>query len=393
MNPVKFSIHKKLKICVPLLASLAFGTLPITAHAGLTFVIKCLDSKGKPLYSDSSAAARAVCSADQLIPSVKVQTPAVTPAVETKPASTAGKVVTDSVFSSTSFWYTPIPRYVNLHANTEAMKQDFLRQRKQYYGTVNIATQEYSSPVFTVGKDVKPVKVSWNNCAKKSWIDPSWLEQMAAVPIPSYALQSKGSDGEMTIYQPSTDTIWELWKAGKDEKGNWNACWGGRMQNASKSNGVFTSYYGTTATSLPFLGGQITKEELDRGEIKHAIGIALVDLAAYNIFSWPANRSDGNARGIIPEGTRFRLDPTVDVEKLNLTRAGKTIAKAAQVYGFVVWDKAGAITMRAQNEISYKAEGIATPYKDHWTGNSTWPVLQNFPWDKLQFLPMNYGKF
>ena len=31
------------------------------------------------------------------------------------------------------------------------------------------------------------------------------------------------------------------------------------------SDGTFYKYYGTTATSLPFLGGQITAEELARG--------------------------------------------------------------------------------------------------------------------------------
>ena len=96
----------------------------------------------------------------------------------------------------------------------------------------------------------------------------------------------------MSIYQASTDTLWEFWKARK-VNGKWQGCWGGRLAYASKSDGTFESYYGTTATSLPFIGGQITAEELQRGSIKHVMGISLVELEKASIFSWPAHRSDG----------------------------------------------------------------------------------------------------
>jgi hypothetical protein len=59
---------------------------------------------------------------------------------------------------------------------------------------------------------------------------------------------------------------------------------------------------------------------LQRGEIKHVLGIALVDAEKWSIYSYPANRSDGynptDAPNRIPEGLRFRLDPTVDVDAL-----------------------------------------------------------------------------
>jgi hypothetical protein len=199
----------------------------------------------------------------------------------------------------------------------------------------------------------------------------------------------------MTVYQPSSDTIWEFWQT-RNQGGVWQACWGGRIQGASKSSGIFSGSYGTTATGLPFLGGQITAEELQRGEIRHAIGISLVEVAAWNVVSWPANRSDGynpnNAPNRIAEGQRFRLDPTVDVAALNIHPVAKIIAKAAQKYGFVVWDKAGAISLRAQNPKSYTVLGQANPYNALFNGTAEYAVLNGFPWNRLQFLPMNYGK-
>ena len=215
------------------------------------------------------------------------------------------------------------------------------------------------------------------------------------MPIPAYAEPADGTDAEMTIYQPSTDTIWEFWQARK-AGGQWQACWGGRMQNASKTPGIWPHPYGTTATGLPFLGGQITAEELQRGEIQHAMGIGLVDLESSNVFSWPANRSDGdNPKGApnrIPEGLRFRLNPSVNVDALKMHPVGRIIAKAAQKYGFVVWDKGGAIVLRAQNPKSYTNHGQADPYPALFKGTPSYAILDGFPWDRLQFLPMDYGK-
>lgn len=307
----------------------------------------------------------------------------------------AQSLITDAVFSPTSFWYTPIPANAPLHANSANFVKEIIRQKAAYYGTVMINTREYTSPVYIASAGAPTVKVTQWDCQKKGYSDASLAEQWAAVPIPDYAVQSKGTDGEMTVYQPSTDTVWEFWQAKKVD-GKWQACWGGRLQNASTSSGAFYKYYGTTATSLPFLGGQITAEELQRGEIRHAIGFSVVDAEAAGIFSWPANRSDGlnplNLANRIPEGLRFRLDPTVNVDALPMSKAGKVIAKAAQKYGFVVWDKAGALSLRAQNAVSYTAQGQSDPYPALFEGKPNYAVLNGFPWDRLQFLPKDYGK-
>jgi hypothetical protein len=135
---------------------------------------------------------------------------------------------------------------------------------------------------------------------------------------------------------------------------------------------------------------------LQRGEIRHVLGIALVDTEKWSVVSYPANCSDGynpkDAPNRIPEGLRFRLDPTVDVGALKMHPVGKTIAKAAQKYGFVVWDKAGAITLRAQNPKSYTKLGQPDPYPALFNGAPVYAILNGFPWERLQFLPMDYGK-
>lgn len=299
------------------------------------------------------------------------------------------------VFAPTSFWYQAIPTDAPLHPNSANFVTEFLRQKKAYYGTVGINTTAYACPIYVVGPDVKPVQVSEWDCQNKGFKDPKLAAQWRAVPIPDYAAPADGTDGEMSIYQPSTDSLWEFWQARKVD-GQWQACWGGGMQNVSKNAGIWERPYGTTATSLPFMGGQITPDELRRGAIEHSMGIALVDLEKHSVISWPAVRSDGhnpkNEPNRIPEGLRFRLDPNVDVETLNLSPVGKIIARAAQKYGFVVWDKAGAITLRADNPKSYTQRGEKDPYPQLFGGKPAWSILQGFPWEKLQFLPVDYGK-
>ncbi|HEX9172378.1 MAG TPA: DUF4124 domain-containing protein [Telluria sp.] len=323
------------------------------------------------------------------------QVPTSTTLAEVAIVTAPAPLVTDAIFAPGSFWYAPIPANAPLHANSAGFVADFLRQKKAYYGTVNINTSAYASPVYIAASDTPTTKVGYSNCQKKSYPEPGLEAQWAAVPIPAFALPADGSDAEMTVYQPSTDTLWEFWVT-RQIAGGWQACWGGKMSNVSASDGTWPHPYGTTATGLPFVGGQITAEELSRGEIRHAIGISLVEAEAASVVSWPARRSDGHnpqaAPNRIPEGLRLRLDPAIQVDALPMSTAGKIIARAAQKYGFVVWDKAGALSIRAQNPKSYTALGKPDPYVALFAGQPSYAVLNGFPWDRLQFLPKDYGK-
>lgn len=304
-------------------------------------------------------------------------------------------LATDAIFASNSFWYKPIPKTVLLDPKSKLYVAEFLRQKGAYHGTVSISVYSYTSPVYVAPTNAATTTVAMWDCQNKGEHDGDLARQWAQVPIPANARAAVGTDGEMTVYQPSTDSLWEFWQM-RNRNGRWEACWGGKMTNVSTNDGIWPNPYGTTATGLPFLGGQITAEELQRGEIRHVMGISLVELEDASVFSWPATRSDGHNPGRagnrIAQGTRFRLDPDVDIDALDMSAAGKVVARAAQKYGFVVWDKAGAIVIRAQNAQSYIAQGQPDPYPALFDGKEEWAVLQGFPWDKLQFLPRDYGK-
>lgn len=328
------------------------------------------------------------------------------------PAVTTSSISLYRVFSPQSFWYQPIPANAPLNPNSAAYTQNLVDQIQTHYNNVNLNTTSYAASIYFVqtnggAKDVtwvdgtpvypvaKTVNVGFNDCQNKGWTDPNLIAQWQNVPIPVGAKPASGTDSEMSIYDLSTHTLWDFWVMSQTN-GQWQACWGGRIQNTTQNAGMFPNPYGTTATGLPFIGGEISAEDLAKGQINHVMGISLVNAATWNVFSWPANRSDGynpfNAPNQIPEGTRLRLDPSVNVDALNLTPVGRMIAKAAQTYGFVIWDKAGAVSLRMVNPNTYTLAGKPDPYPALFGGMASWQVLQNFPWNKMQFMPNNYGQ-
>jgi hypothetical protein len=336
------------------------------------------------------------------------QTPVAAPVVT--PTSTPSVT---RVFSSQSFWYQPIPANATLNSLSAVYAKNLVAQIvNRYNGTTALNTTSYAAPIYFVqtvggaktvtwqdGMPIYPVaqtvNVGFNDCQNKGWTDPKLIAQWQNVPIPAGATEANGTDSEMSIYDISTKTLWDFWVM-RQNNGQWTACWGGRIQHTDQSDGIYPNPYGTTATGLPFIGGEISAQELKDGVINHVMGISLASPAKWPTFSWPANRTDGynldNQTHAIPEGTRMRLDPSVNVDALNLTPVGKIIAKAAQKYGFVVWDQAGSVSLRAVNPMTYTLAGQADPYPALFGGMANWQVLQNFPWDKMQFMPNNYGK-
>ncbi|HIW28657.1 MAG TPA: malectin [Candidatus Luteococcus avicola] len=306
--------------------------------------------------------------------------------------NTSGRAVG---FASNSFFFQDVSQ-APLAANSAAQAADLAKQVRDYYGGVAaFNAHQYNVALETVGADVPTVDVTWVDCQKKGSL-PADIYTGAAyfkkVPIPAEAAPAVGTDGQLSIYQPSTDRLWEFWKA-KKVGNTWQACWGGRIDKVSTNLGYFRESYGVSATNVSLTGGMITLADVRRGSINHAMSVAIINPAPYQQISWPAQRSDGHpaSKGLIREGQRFRLDPSLDLSKYDLTPMGRMVAEAAQTYGFIVTDKSGAVAVPTESGLREKA----TTGRNPWDTLLTVPdykVLENFPWDKTQFMPLDYGK-
>jgi hypothetical protein len=179
------------------------------------------------------------------------------------------------------------------------------------------------------------------------------------------------------------------------------------MEDVSRSPGHFRDVssplgglseqfgWGATATSMPLAAGMITKDDLERGRIDHAIAIGLPNLsAAASIIdskrhAWPAQRSDGKSTlaNAVPEGARFRLDPALDLSALTPSPFVRMLAEAAQRYGFVVQDGSGGTVLYGEDPSPYERRGERNFY-DTFIGPRPTGFLNAFPWDRLQLVQM-----
>jgi hypothetical protein len=300
------------------------------------------------------------------------------------------------VFGPRSVWKADV-RKAPKARNSQAMVADLTRQVTQHWGGVAaFNAYRYNTSFYTVRKSQRLVTVKFDDCQGKRYV-PSGLYgaggQFVDVPIPDGARPAAGTDGSLTIHQPSTDRMWDFWKAQKLRDG-WHACWGGRMDKVSTSPGYFANGFGTTATGLSSVGGTIGIREAESGRIDHAMALQLIAPAVWHRLSYPAQRSDGwsTLENAIPEGTRLRLDPRVDVGRLGLHPVAAAIARAAQRYGFIVTDKSGAVSVVAESGIGTQTATGRDPWATLLRGTPDYAVMRNFPWSSLQALPQNWGK-
>lgn len=306
--------------------------------------------------------------------------------------------VTDNGFSPVGPWNTPLPPTVPLAPDSAAVVNNIVQDMQNNFGTWALNTDTYSSPIFTVGPTTPTQNWAYTDCQGTGGGQIT-ASSFANVPTPPDLIASQGTDEETAIYQPSTGTYWDFWRAQEDSTGHWSACWGGKITDYPHNPGIFANPLGATATGLPLGAFVIRISELQRGHIDHAINLITVRTQA-NCFSWPANRDDGNTAGSdIPcEGQRFRLNPDFDVNSL-YSPVARMVARAMQVYGAVITDKGGAVVTQAEDPRPYEAgHGGVNPYpalldpQNLYPGYAQYVALGEIPLNQLQALPLDYGQ-
>jgi hypothetical protein len=270
----------------------------------------------------------------------------------------------------------------------------------RYNGVAAFNYDAYNVAFFTAHPSTPETTVIWDNCQNKAQVPAALYDRAAGahfvgVPIPAKAVPSKGSDGELTIWRPATHQLWELWRARKRADG-WHACWGGRIDHFWSNRGHFRQPMGVSASGMELASGVVGIKEMQAGHIDHALAIGLPEVANYSTWSYPANRSDGQlptgTRHAIMEGQRFRLDPSIHVASLRLTPIAAAVARAAKRYGFIVTDVAGTLTISTESGANAAHQTGTNPWLAMMGGLPSWEIMRNFPWDRLQALPVDYGK-
>jgi hypothetical protein len=303
-------------------------------------------------------------------------------------------------FSPSSFWNQPVPASAPVDPRSAQMVAQLTAevQHEQAAGSgpwIN-ATHD-GVPIITAPANQPTVRVALRGSNGET--DPPLAAAWSAVPLPTDAQPSTG-DEDLAVWQPSTDRMWEFFGMTRTS-GSWEARWGGAMQNVSSNPGVYgpgawpgaQPYWGVTATSLPLVGGAMTIQQLQAGNINHALALAIPRPRA-GVFAVPAKRTDGSSSlpDALPEGARLRLDPNLDLHSLGLPPVTLAIAEAAQRYGILVRDMSGNIAFAAQDPLTGTGTAQPDPYSGPnglFQGASPLSLLAKFPWNRLEVLKLD----
>ncbi len=298
-------------------------------------------------------------------------------------------------FSPSSVWNRVLSPQARIDPSSTAMVaslNEAVQHEEQEKSGPWINTKNYSVPIYTVSATQPTVPVTLVRHTPEPPLSAAW----SAVPLPEGAQPAGGTDAALVVWQPSSDRMWEFWQLHQTEEG-WQAVWGGAIQHASRNSGVFgprawpgaKTYWGVSASSLALAGGVITIEDLERGEIDHALAISLPEIRQ-GVFATPAERTDGRSANpsSLPEGARLRINPNVDLASRQMPPLTRMLAEAAQRYGILVRDYSTVAAFSAEDPVPTGSSPYTGP-EGFFEGRSPSELLASFPWADLQVLAMN----
>lgn len=250
-------------------------------------------------------------------------------------------------FASSSSWNTPI-----------APGATFTPVAWPAEARFGVAWDSYS-PAIHLSAPSDPV-VSVSHPA--SWGRPAGTLR---IRLPADADGAVGTDGELLVIEG--DVVHNFWQFRRQ---------GGETATA-KSYAAANLVTGSGwASTSPFLGagivaagssqlaGLLVQAETDRGEIAHALQIAIDAAYAKPGHTGEAIYGDGrNPAGLVQEGTRLAIPAAVTMPG-GLSPLGQKVFRAYQRYGAFVIDVAGGVTnLRAQAN-AYDRATIAALERD-----------------------------
>jgi len=296
-------------------------------------------------------------------------------------------------FSPTSFWNTAPAENAPLDPESAPLITALQTEVEAELTVGNgpwINTIRYSVPIYTVPADQPTVRVQLVGSSSTAL-----QAAFAHVPLPP-GRPAAGTDGHLVVWQPSKNRLWEFWRLQRTPEGP-KASWGGAISSVSTNPGAYGPEawpgaepgWGATASSLSIAGGLITFEDLQLGQINHALALAVPQIRA-GVYSLPARRSDGKSTSplALPEGAHLRLDPDLDLSTLQMPRITRLIAEAAQRYGIFIRDGSSVVTFYAQDPVNAPENPYPGPdgyFEDDFPNQ----LLASFPWNRLQLLPMD----
>lgn len=278
-------------------------------------------------------------------------------------------------FGSTSYWNTPLPADAPLDPNSAAMMAWLQGDNTTNYIHLAGASANglWGNPIYW-STDKDPTYSVINTCR---FNQPPEFGQMR---IPVGAEPDPTADSAMTVYDLQKGLVYALHWASYDASADrWSAC-GGTVYYLN-SNGLARDAAGSDEPrnaghrGVPPSTYAVRLDEIRHGDIDHILKISVNTTGCAFVFPMVGDECGTTAALAPPEGTRIRIDPSVNLSGLGLSPAALVIARALQRYGAVIGDQSGGpATLKLENTM---AEGRG----QLWNG-----VLSN---DSLRAIPLD----
>lgn len=149
-----------------------------------------------------------------------------------------------------------------------------------------------------------------------------------------------GGDRHILVLERDSCRLYETWSSYRQADGSWQAGSGAVFDlrsNALRPAG-WTS---ADAAGLPILPGLVRYDEVQSGEIAHALRLTLPN--THHAYLWPARHAAGQSdpeQNLPPMGARFRLKTSVDIA--GFSAGNQVILRALKKYGAFLADNGSA---------------------------------------------------
>ncbi len=181
----------------------------------------------------------------------------------------------------------------------------------------------------------------------------------SSISIPANTTPDPRYDGWLSVIDRQNGMGYDFWRARREGNGEisyqFGKAWTLDGPGFSEPVGINPDRaVGARGSGLPLFAGVIGPEELEAGQIDHALAISVPGLARRN-FVQPASVTDGvGNRQSLPAGARIRLRADVTVNEKALRglkgqrrRSADAILTALRTYGAIVVDRAAVPSLYA----------------------------------------------
>ena len=208
-----------------------------------------------------------------------------------------------------------------------------------------VGPSDYSTGVFTAGRDDPPVTVVGPEGSPGLWSADEETHRPVTVPRwPVDVQPALGTDGHADIVDPIDGVVHSFWQL-RFEGGRWRASQYAWTALNGRGWGDPAHYFqGARAAGVPSLGGLIRKEEVDDGQswYRHALALSLDGSALRSGYVFPATSEDRDHatdyRGDIPMGSLLMLPVDFDAASIR-SPALRKVAETLKRYGARVIDQ------------------------------------------------------